>query len=664
MTVTGIAVCPPSLPYRSDIDGLRAVAVLAVVICHAFPEVLGGGFVGVDIFFVISGFLITGIIASGFDGAHFSLLGFYRRRMHRLLPALITVLAACLAFGRLFLLSDEFRQLGTHTLAGALFVQNLVLWGEGGYFDAAATAKPLLHLWSLAIEEQFYLAFPLILIAMRRCGLPLPAGIAILGALSFACNVTLVEAQPAAVFYGAGTRAWELFAGGALALIPTVAWPSSVRRLADPLGRHVASTVGLTLIGYALCTLDGSLPYPGWWATVPVLGALLTIAAGPQALPGRWLLGNPAAAAIGRISYPLYLWHWPLLSLWSIVEPDDHAVSSRLILVAGAVVLAAITQRFVERRLRFSPDWRVTTALGAALGVVAVLGLLAGRGAIPARQAATTPDALVQRAIADWRYPRVLRPGPMVGARRCHVAGGQGAQTLFWGDSHMEQYAPRIAALVSGNNAHGRGAIFLAGEGVPPLPGVRNLADPTRNAGFAEDFLTLADRPDVDRVVIAAHWNAYFSKHFDVDAGAGGGALTLDGAPGRARADALFAALVTRVAAAGKRVYLVLDNPSGDEMDPHYIFKRSFGQDGVRGAGVSRTRILAQEGATRTFLAALARPDSIIVIDALAELAVGDTCPAITADGEPIYTDTHHLRASFVREHVHFLDATVRDGAP
>jgi peptidoglycan/LPS O-acetylase OafA/YrhL len=658
MTATGSADRPPSLPYRRDIDGLRAVAVLAVVICHAFPEVLGGGFVGVDIFFVISGFLITGIIAAGLDGGRFSLLGFYRRRMHRLLPALITVLAACLAFGQLFLMSDEFRQLGTHTLAGALFVQNLVLWGEGGYFEAAAAAKPLLHLWSLAIEEQFYLAFPLILIAMRRRGLPLPAGIAILGALSFACNVTLVEAQPAAVFYGAGTRAWELFAGGAPALIPAMAWPPSLRRLAEPLARHLASTVGLALIAYALCALGGSLAYPGWWATVPVLGALLTIAAGPAALPGRWLLGNRAAAAIGRISYPLYLWHWPLLSLWSIVEPEDRAVSSRLILVAGAVVLAAITQQLVERRLRFSPDRRVTLALGAALGVVAVLGLLVAHGAIPARQAANAYDGLVQRAISDWRYPRVLRPGPVVGAHQCQIAGGQGAQTLFWGDSHMEQYAPRIAALVRGNDPHGRGAIFLAGEGVPPLPGVRNRRDPPRNAGFAEDFLTLADRPDVDRVVIAAHWNAYFSTYFDVDA------LPLDSAPGRARATTLFAALVAHVAASGKRVYLVLDNPSGDEMDPHFIFKRSFGRDGVRGAGVSRTRILAHEGATRAFLAGLARPGSVMVIDALAELAVDDTCPAITADGEPIYKDTNHLRATFVREHVHFLDATVRDGAP
>ncbi|MBA3936051.1 MAG: acyltransferase [Planctomycetes bacterium] len=658
MTATGIADHPPSLPYRRDIDGLRAVSVLAVVVCHAFPEVLGGGFVGVDIFFVISGFLITGIIASGLDDGRFSLLGFYRRRMHRLLPALITVLAACLAFGQLYLMSDEFRQLGTHTLAGALFVQNLVLWSEGGYFEVAATAKPLLHLWSLAIEEQFYLAFPLILIAMRRCALPLRAGIVILGALSFACNVTLVELQPTAVFYGAGTRAWELFAGGALALIPAMSWPLSVRRLVEPLARHLTSLCGLALIGYALCALDGNLGYPGWWATVPVLGALLTIAAGPEALPGRWLLGNPTAVAIGRISYPLYLWHWPLLSLWSIVEPDDHAVSSRLILVAAAVVLAAVTQHLVERRLRFSPDWRVTTALGAALGVVAVLGLLAAHGAIPARQAGNTRDALVQRAISDWRYPGVLRPGPLVGAHQCQSAGGQGAQTLFWGDSHVEQYAPRIAALVSGNDPHGRGAIFLAGEGVPPLPGVRNRLDSARNAAFADDFRTLAERPDVDRVVIAAHWNAYFSNHFDVDA------LPLDSAPGRARADTLFAALVAHVAASGKRVYLVLDNPSGDEVDPHYIFKRSFGQAGVRGAGVSRTRILAQEGATRSFLAGLARPGSVIVIDALAELAVGDTCPAITADGEPIYKDNNHLRATFVRKHVHFLDATVRDGTP
>lgn len=205
--------------YRSDIDGLRAVAVASVVIYHAFPESLPGGFVGVDIFFVISGFLITTIILEGLAKGSFNFAGFYARRIKRIFPALLVVLAACIVAGWLILFPDDYRQFGTHLLAAAAFVSNLLLWHEAGYFDAASELKPLLHLWSLGVEEQFYLIWPLLLVAAHRQRLRPWILAALIFLLSFVLCATLVRTHPVADFYSPATRAWELMLGALLACV-------------------------------------------------------------------------------------------------------------------------------------------------------------------------------------------------------------------------------------------------------------------------------------------------------------------------------------------------------------------------------------------------------------------------------------------------------------
>src|SRR5687768_8357422 len=200
--------------YRPDVDGLRAVAVLAVLAFHAFPHAMPGGFAGVDVFFVISGFLITGIILDDLERGRFTIAGFYWRRIRRIFPALILVLTACLVLGWVLLLPDEYRQLGKHVAAGAGFIANLALWAEAGYFDWSAELKPLLHLWSLGVEEQYYLVWPLLLLFFRRWTLGLIVGI---GVLSFALNLYMTAKYPSAAFYLPMTRFWELLIGSALA---------------------------------------------------------------------------------------------------------------------------------------------------------------------------------------------------------------------------------------------------------------------------------------------------------------------------------------------------------------------------------------------------------------------------------------------------------------
>lgn len=274
------------IAYRPDIDGLRAIAILSVIIFHAFPNLIGGGFVGVDIFFVISGYLITTILLGDLQNGRFSFKIFYTRRIRRLFPALITVLAVTLCAGWFILLPQEFAALGKHTAAGIGFVANFTLLRETGYFDVASETKPLLHLWSLGIEEQFYILWPVILLGawkMRR-GFWWIAGFIFLA--SFIHCVVETYDDPDDAFFLPYSRFWELLTGAFLAKLAVVqkenfgffAWEKKSKILRGIKISEVAPVIGLALIALALATYGGTNRFPGWLALAPVLGAALLIA--------------------------------------------------------------------------------------------------------------------------------------------------------------------------------------------------------------------------------------------------------------------------------------------------------------------------------------------------------------------------------------------------
>ncbi len=358
--------------YRPDIDGLRAVAVLSVVAFHAFPEVLRGGFIGVDVFFVISGFLISTILYENLERGSFSFAGFYARRARRIFPALAIVLLASLGFGWLVLLPDELNQLGKHLLAGAGFVSNLVLWGEAGYFDAAADTKPLLHLWSLGIEEQFYIVWPVLLWAAWRLKWSLPVLGLLAAAASFALNVASVRADPVATFYSPLTRFWELLCGALLA------WHVLRRDRVPAAGgdmaglRTLGAWAGLLLLAAGFGALHKGVRFPGWWALVPVLGTVLVIWAGPDAWPNRRLLSLRPVVWFGLVSFPLYLWHWPILSYARIIQFDVPSVRTRIVAVLVAILLAWLTVRFVERPVRFGSRQALAKVAVPSLAMLAI----------------------------------------------------------------------------------------------------------------------------------------------------------------------------------------------------------------------------------------------------------------------------------------------------
>ncbi len=454
--------------YRADIDGLRAIAVLAVIGFHVHAGLLPGGFVGVDIFFVMSGFLISTVIFNGLDRRVFSFAEFYTRRIRRIFPALTVVLAAVWTFGWFYLLPDAFQHLGQNVSGGAGFMSNIVLWRESGYFDRAAEQKPLLHLWSLGVEEQFYLLWPGLMYLSWKRRRHLLLLVSTIGAASFFLNVFAIREHPGAAFYSPLTRLWELLLGSLLAYASVAGyldgatgamprWLVSYRTRSGRL-RNVESSVGLLLIAVALVKINSLSAFPGWWALMPTVGTVLVISAGPGAWINRRVLSRPALVSIGLISYPLYLWHWPLLSYVRIMSVGPPRVWWLLAAVLAAFVLAWMTYRFLERPIRSAglrSKRRIAVPLAGALGLVAIAGLLTDvTGGAPVR----FTSALQQITSFTYDYRRDYRGG------RCFLSAAQtqdafaaecldpegshaGPLLFLWGDSHAAHLYPGLRRL-------------------------------------------------------------------------------------------------------------------------------------------------------------------------------------------------------------------------
>jgi peptidoglycan/LPS O-acetylase OafA/YrhL len=364
----------PRTYYRADIDGLRGVAILLVVGFHAFPTVFPSGFIGVDVFFVVSGYLITQIITTALGSKSFSFVAFYRRRINRVFPALLVVLISLLVMGWHLMIPDDFAKLGKHVFGGAIFLSNLVSLSEFGYFDVASELKPLLHLWSLAIEEQFYLIWPIALYLGYRAGLRLGLLMCTLLLASFTINVYRSSYDLSLAFFALQTRAWELLFGALIGYL-----------FQDPSGRgttfkgNVLAHSGLILLGTGLLLVNASTPYPSGWALLPVFGTGLIIAAGEHSAFNKKLLSHRWIVSIGLISYPLYLWHWALLSFAAIIAEGVAPVTSvelRLGLIALSVALAWATYKYIETPIRRSHNTNFTAITLALLMVcLAAAGL-------------------------------------------------------------------------------------------------------------------------------------------------------------------------------------------------------------------------------------------------------------------------------------------------
>ncbi len=603
--------------YRADLDGLRAIAVLAVVGFHAFPTALRGGFVGVDIFFVISGFLISSIVFTRVERSSFSIVEFYDRRIRRIFPALILVMTASLLFGFHALLADEYEQLGKHVAGGAGFLLNFMLWRESGYFDNAAQTKPLLHLWSLAIEEQFYLFWPLVLAFVWKRRWSLLGPTVAVAALSFVANMDIVDRSPAAAFYLPFTRFWELMVGSVLAYA-LLRRPEAVERYKDAQGM-----IGLALIVGSVLWIDESAPFPGWRALLPTLGTALVITAGQTALPNRTLLSDRSLVWIGLISYPLYLWHWPLLSFAQIVEGATPPPDVRLIAVVGSIGLAWLTYAFVERRIRFGT--RSPRVVFGLVGLMALLGAggfivyathgLASRESV--RLASATHGDIGHDAFHSYMLdhfqpctPLDLREkAPRWGSIvRCFQSGASAEKAVaIIGDSHAEHLFIGIAEAAPDVNV-----VYYTQGSLPVLS----------NDAFRSIFTYATGEPSIHTVVLAANWTSRMTG-------------------GPAQVESALLETTRALHAAGKAVYIAEDVP-------HFAFAarscKSSGRFGQRNrCSEARAEGLRGQESIRALLERVARADGMATLLRLFDgICDPQTC-FMARDGNLLYRDGQHL---------------------
>lgn len=635
--------------YRPDIDGLRAIAVAAVVFYHAFDWVLPGGFVGVDIFFVISGYLISSVLVKDAKPGWSTVKSFYVRRIRRIFPALILVLLFCILFGHYALLEDEYAQLGKHVMGAVGFVSNIVLWREAGYFDVGSDLKPLLHLWSLGVEEQFYIFWPLFLIVCVRRNITVVLAAMLFTLLSFSWSVATVAHFPTAGFYLPFARAWELTLGASLAFALIELQKGRRPRLAmvDAWVGRYGGWLGVALIVASLAGLDEHSTFPGWNALPPVAGSALIVWAGMRSWVNRRLLATAPLVFIGLISYPLYLWHWPLLSFMRIVGASSQLNNAVAMVIA--VVLAWLTYRFVEQPVRTGaltvPRQFVSFALCGALLACGALGFALVSGMLPARSAADPRMNSIVAAAADWGFQ----------ADRT-LPGATAAQALFFGDSHMQQYFPRLEYLAT-QHLTSKTVVFKTQGGCTPFPDVERRSQPCLR--FVEDGFNSAQQADT--IVIAASWRGFLERHdyywahdpthrsFAASSGADVDAVIQ-----------AFGARLAQLHLAGKRVVVVLSSPRGPGVDPRSMVRRNRLQFDWRPQTVSLDQQLLLVGSIDAKIAAAAKAAGAEVVTPLHFFCSALRC-INTLDGDrPVFVDSSHIRSSFVRTRVTYLDEFVR----
>jgi peptidoglycan/LPS O-acetylase OafA/YrhL len=632
----------PQLPatshsYRPEIDGLRALAILPVLFFHYRVPPFQGGFVGVDVFFVISGFLITQLIVADQRESRFSLARFYERRIRRIFPALFVMLAAATAAALLILFPVDLVRYASSLAATAVFASNFEFWREAGYFDVIAAEKPLLHLWSIAVEEQFYLLFPavLLLFSRRRA-----AAVAAIFALSFAFALWGVTHASSATFYLLPGRAWELMLGALLAL-------NIVPALASRAGREVLAGAGLLLIAIAVFAFSNDTPFPGAAALVPCLGAALVIyAAAPGATAVGTVLSTGPFVFVGRISYSLYLWHWPVYVFARYLDYRDPPPTEIAVLLALSFLLAALSWYFVEQpfrgqRMRLArPRLFAGGATVMGLSAAAALLLLAS-GGFPER---LRPDLRTILAEEDDHEPRIdtcfgLTADDVRAGRVCQIGQKGGTPSfILWGDSHADAVLPAVSEAAA---RQGRTGYFAGGHSCPPLLDVTTPRPECR--AFNASVLALAAKPEIREIILEARWAKYAEGSTYGNEPEGHVVLTDDGAADGEGNHAVFARGLARTvkALAGKKIIIVASVPEIGWPVPAVLAREKL---------AAKTRIqppdegayLARQKFVMATFAQLKRDDGVVLVYPHEILCRSGIC-VVSQNGIPLYRDEHHL---------------------
>ena len=638
--------------YRPAIDGLRAIAVTSVLLFHADIAAAPGGFVGVDIFFVISGYLIMTTLAADIRARRFSVLAFYERRVRRIFPALFVASAfATLAAGLLFPPAD-FARFGQTLVAMALFSSNLLFCADAvpaGYFADTSANQVLLHTWSLAVEEQFYIFLPIGLALLRRRPERTTVWwLAAITAASLALSVWMVRAWPTGAFYLVLPRAWELLIGSLLAL--------GIAPRISGLWREIEAAAGLALVLAPILLYGRDTPFPGAAALPPCLGAWLIIHAtnaGPT-LVGRLLATRPFVG-VGLISYSLYLWHWPIVVFVKALNMGKLNAQTTIAIVVSSFVAGALSWRFVERPFRGRRAWlrrRGVLGGGALAGGLAIAtGLVvAATAGLPQRFDARTL-ALVRANVAREtdnpdgsceNFRKDVRAASDI--TLCPIGADRPRKILFWGDSLVGGLQPLVARLDREGALGGRGAIFTVSAGCTPSLSLNQNKAGYYCDAFSRAAFERAQAADVDTVFIGfSTWWA------TVDGGlcevGPNGCTPLDRQATQARVLAELRTIATRLRARGKSVVLSLPSPIYTLSIPQMqideaMLGRSY--NGLRKVGLARKLGRNDYGDIRASIGDIAAAIGAEVFDPLASLCDGARC-IYQRGGVSIYSDTIHV---------------------
>ncbi|BCP55394.1 hypothetical protein K32_40110 [Kaistia sp. 32K] len=663
-------LAPPSSAsaFRLDINLLRALAVVGVVLFHFRIGPFTGGFAGVDLFFVVSGYLMTKIIADGLDQGRFSLWRFYGARARRILPALGALCLVLLVVSQLVIDPLTRREIASGIASSILFVSNFSFWRGAGYFDVASKENWLLHTWSLSVEWQFYLILPLTMMALNRL---LPGRRWRIAAfwtgmiLSFALAAWLATSKPVFTFYLLPTRAWEMLAGGLVYL------HQGARRPGPRLSAALA-LAGLALIAIAFIGLDDLVPWPSFATLLPVGGTVLLLAARQEQAPG---LGNPVVLALGLWSYSIYIWHWPIVMALGYFE-----VSGALATLCGLMAtfaLAGLSYRYIESPFRRPPEarrpgrWRPRPAVLAGVVILAgttTASLVAASGRGEPRDALAPRVAAAEAAIDDGAYPMECGGYTIRNTLRPCVIGETAANNvLFIGDSHAELFHTHWEA---GRPDHS--FTFLTYGGCPPLPGVNEIKPGSRCDEFFDAAWERAASGDYQKVLIAAYWPIYLKPYargrdnshvlcFQRD---GRCRTETDATRHQQGLDAAFAELAARIRNLRERgieVTVLQPIPFAAIDIPRQSVKRAFlgtEPDGLAPIELEATREAA--AAARERLAKLAEDSGARLVDPLEGMCEAGHCQ-VSRDGVlPDYRDTNHLTARAIRDgRLDFIDAAV-----
>jgi peptidoglycan/LPS O-acetylase OafA/YrhL len=621
--------------YRPDIDGLRAIAVFPVVLYHIGFAAFGGGFVGVDVFFVISGYLIASVLIQEIETNRFSVITFYERRIRRILPAFTAMTLVSVAIATWLFLPQDLKGFGTSLWSATLFVSNVVFWIQSGdYFDIGGNVKPLLHTWSLAVEEQFYIFFPLALALVFKLFRPRQAFICCLVVFAVSLGLSIYGQQqtPLANFYLLPTRAWEIMAGSLLAF----------GRIPAPHARLQAQgegILGLLCILVPVFAYEATTPFPGVAAVPPVLGAALIIHSGIGAdqTPSRQLLSWTPLRFVGLISYSLYLWHWPMIvfTRYVLLQPDSRVMLS---LLAGSLVVATLSWRFVESpfrgRNRIFGQPQLFMSAGIALVSIALCGwLLQLGGGLPWR----FPREIVSMADKTTYHGRWRECGGAYAKRRteqtlCTLGSASARPTfLIIGDSHAEAVA---AAIFEAAGEVGRSGYQLTDTGYRPFLGFRKFGEiPKFQYLNALTVAFLDNHPEIEDVILPLYWRqAVLADTYLDNKGRR--------VPGRTATQVGLEALFARYP--DKR-FLVIASAANSPLFGGAIAARAawFGRDFH--PWVPRQDFETLEAKYADILEDLRRNPRVSVLHLSDRLCDARGCSGLLNDGRPAYSDDNHI---------------------